>query len=172
MAEIANPSPVYDEAAIEARRRERRNRKSTKDFWRAARYLYPYRGMVITSIVCALFIGIAFTGGLSSMVPMMQVFLKNDTIGTWAQRKIAERRLGVELTTESGDLRILKVTEKGAASRAGLKAGDLIGPREALASLSDPGAVTVSAAAPAASPMNLAPLPRYLAAGREIAIRM
>src|SRR6476620_8396342 len=87
-------------------RERRRKDKSNREFWRACRFLYPYRGMVATSIVCALFIGIAFTGGLGSMVPMMQVFLKNDTIGTWAQRKIVERRIGVELSGEGGDPRV------------------------------------------------------------------
>ena len=97
-----NDTPVldYKETDAEAKRRERRNRKRTSEFWRACRFLYPYRGMVATSIVCALFIGIAFTGGLGSMVPIMQVFLKGDTIASWANRSIAERRLGVTFDQE------------------------------------------------------------------------
>src|SRR5512138_349035 len=81
-------------------RARRRKDKSNREFWRACRFLYPYRWMVATSILCALFIGVAFTGGLSSMVPMMQVFLKGDTISSWANRAIAERRLGVTFSQE------------------------------------------------------------------------
>src|SRR5215211_5104467 len=119
-------TPVIDDndAALEARRQERRKRKSTSEFWRACRFLYPYLAMVATSIVCALFIGVAFTGGLSSMVPMMQVFLKDDTVGSWAERKIIEKRLGAELTTEYGDLRVIKVHDDGVAARNGIKSGE------------------------------------------------
>lgn len=152
--------------------RERRRKSSNKEFWRACRFLYPYRAMVATSIVCALFIGVAFTGGLSSMAPMMQVFLKNDTIGTWAQRKIAEGRLGVEFSEDTRDLRIVKVSEKGPAARAGFKAGDSLGPRGALGTLSEPHAVTVPAPTAGASAVTLDPLPRHLALGRDVALRM
>src|SRR6186997_3008704 len=91
------PGTPVDDAP--RKRREKRD-KSTRDFWRACRFLYPYRAMVATSIICALFIGVAFTGGLSSMVPMMQVFLKGDTIQSWANRAITERRLGVTFSQD------------------------------------------------------------------------
>src|SRR5690349_11411390 len=91
------PVLEYNGPRRDIKRADRVKNRSTREFWRACRFLYPYRAMVATSIVCALFIGVAFTGGLSSMVPMMQVFLKEDTIGNWAQRKIAEQRLGVEI---------------------------------------------------------------------------
>ena len=149
---------------------QRRKKSDNREFWRACRFLYPYRFMVATSIVCAIFIGVAFTGGLSSMVPMMQVFLKEETIGSWAQRKIAEQRLDAELTTESDDVRVAKVFEGGKAARSGLRAGDVVGPRSVLASLSEPGEVTY--APPGRASMQFAPLPRHLAVGRNIALRM
>ena len=97
-AKTLNPPVDYKSPDAETRRK----RKSTREFWRACRFLYPYRAMVATSIVCAFFIGVAFTGGLSSMVPMMQVFLKGHTIESWANRAIVERRLDVKFAEEPG----------------------------------------------------------------------
>src|SRR3982750_4737231 len=125
MSSDGSPLPPSNAPAPRPQRRKSRN---NSEFWRPCRFLYPYRAMVATSIVCALFIGIAFTGGLSSMVPMMQVFLKGDTIQSWAHRSITERRLGVKLVDEPGVVRIQKLDEKGAAAAAELKPGDLIEP--------------------------------------------
>ena len=49
-------------------RPKRKKDKSIANFWRACRFLYPYRRIMAVSIVCALFVGAAFTGGLSSML--------------------------------------------------------------------------------------------------------
>lgn len=167
------------ESDADARRRERRKRKSTSEFWRACRFLYPYRAMVATSIICALFIGIAFTGGLSSMVPIMQVFLKGDTIESWANREIAERRLGVDFPADdtevpAGDnqLRIMRLQDDGIAAKNGFRVGDVLGDRSALSLLSLPGAVRVASPIPGAAPIELPPLPWHLALGREVALRM
>jgi ABC-type multidrug transport system fused ATPase/permease subunit len=152
-------------------RRERRKKSDNREFWRACRFLYPYRFMVATSIVCALFIGVAFTGGLSSMVPMMQVFLKNDTVASWAQRKIAEQRLGVEFQQETEELRVVKVSEDGPAAAAGIKVGDDLGRREELSHLAAPGAIDVTVPATGKT-LKLEPLPRYQVVARDIALRM
>lgn len=166
------PVPADSESDAEARRRERRKRKSTSEFWRACRFLYPYRAMVATSIVCAFFIGIAFTGGLSSMVPMMQVFLKGDTIESWANREIAERRLGVDFPADDSKLRIMRLRDGGIAANNGFQVGDVLGDRAAIAALSAPGAVTIASPIPGAAPIELPPLPRHLAIGREVSMRM
>ena len=188
-----NDTPVldYKETDAETRRRERRNRKRTSEFWRACRFLYPYRWMVATSIACAFFIGIAFTGGLGSMVPIMQVFLKGDTIESWANRTIAERRLGV--TFDQEDVRravVVKVKPGGFASKAGAAgegsqflpppgANDAqSGAREVFASLSDPATTTAYVTGRQVTPgtfvasLSLPPVPRHLAIGREVARRM
>jgi ABC-type multidrug transport system fused ATPase/permease subunit len=137
--------------------------------------------MVATSILCALFIGAAFTGGLSSMVPMMQVFLKGDTIESWANRAITERRLDLKFAEEREELRIAKVGN-GIASRYGL--GGVIrvqgaDTRESLRVLSSPGRLTDvpiemegRGQVRTVTLLNLSPLPWHLARGRAIAARM
>ncbi len=67
------------------------------DFWRACRYLAPHRGTMIVSILCALVVGAAFTGGLGTMLPIMQVLIRGDSVQGWTNRKIVENRLGVRL---------------------------------------------------------------------------
>jgi subfamily B ATP-binding cassette protein MsbA len=171
----------YKSPDVEARRK----RKSTREFWRACRFLYPYRGMVVTSIVCAFFIGVAFTGGLSSMVPMMQVFLKGDTIESWANRAITERRLDLKFAVEPADqpaeLRIAKVGD-GVASRYGLMGVIRVqgaDTRESLRILSSPGRLTnvpieveFRGQTQTITLLGLDPLPWHLALGREVAARM
>ena len=76
--------------------------KSHAAFWRACRYLFPYRGIVTVSILCALFVGVAFAGGLGTMLPIMRVLIEGDTLQNWMNREIAEKRLGVRLFDEPG----------------------------------------------------------------------
>ena len=52
------------------------------------------------SIVCAIFVSAAATGGLGTLLPIMRVLIKGDTIGTWADREIAQRRLGVKFADD------------------------------------------------------------------------
>src|SRR5581483_10899656 len=73
----------------DARHKSKRN----TEFWRACRYLYPYRGMVVISIVCAIFVSAALAGGLGTLVPITRVFLNGDTVQTWAEREIAQDRI-------------------------------------------------------------------------------
>ena len=74
--------------------------KSTATFWHACRFLAPHRGIVIISIICAFVVGLAFTSGLGTMLPILQVLIKGDTVQGWMDRQIVERRLGVKLIEE------------------------------------------------------------------------
>src|SRR5437016_2566406 len=76
-------------------------RKNT-EFRRACRFLYPYRAMVIVSIVAALFVGAIFTSGLGAMLPILQVLINRDTVQNWIDRRIANQRLGVVLADSAG----------------------------------------------------------------------
>src|SRR6476620_10507479 len=96
-------------------RRKRPRDKSVANFWRSCRFLYPYRRIVAVSIICALFVGAAFSGGIGSMLPIMQVLLKGTTIQQWANQQIAERRLGVEFSEQADDLVVLRVKPKSVA---------------------------------------------------------
>src|SRR4051812_6788716 len=112
------------QSAVEPRRKRPKD-KSVANFWRACRFLYPYRRIVAVSIVCALFVGAAFTGGISTMLPIMQVLLKGTTLQQWAHQHVAERRRGaVSSEQQAAAVVVLRVTPKSAAARAGIQAGD------------------------------------------------
>ena len=73
--------------SVEPPPKVRKNRKNT-DFWRACRYLAPYRRIVTISIVCAFAVGFITTGGLGAMLPILRVLLNNDTIPHWVDTQI------------------------------------------------------------------------------------
>ena len=56
------------QSAARDRERYRRDKKNNANFWRALSYLRPYRPMVAVSIVCAVFVGLAMTSGLATML--------------------------------------------------------------------------------------------------------
>ncbi|HEX4795919.1 MAG TPA: ABC transporter transmembrane domain-containing protein [Humisphaera sp.] len=107
---------------------KRKKEKGTAHFWRACRFLYPYRWLVIISILCAVFVSSAATVGLTTILPVMRVMVRGDTIATWANRTIAQNRLGFTLADEGSGLIVLKVEPKGAAAQAGLKSQDVLFP--------------------------------------------
>jgi subfamily B ATP-binding cassette protein MsbA len=153
-------------------RRKRKKDKSVSSFWRACRFLYPYRRIVTVSILCALFVGAAFTGGLSTMLPIMQVLLKGTTIQEWAQQQIVERRIGVEFSDQVDDLVIIRVKPNSPAVRAPLKPGQSLlafgkGRDERRAALRDLSSDATSYAA-----IALPPLDSRWRAARDIADRM
>ncbi|HEX8913843.1 MAG TPA: ABC transporter ATP-binding protein, partial [Humisphaera sp.] len=99
-------------------------KRSNRDFWRAMRFVWPYRRTILTSVVCAFFVGLAVSGGLTTLTPIMRVLLNNQTIQHWADATIVEHRLGVRLLEESPEVQVVKVNEAGEAS--GIRAGDRI----------------------------------------------
>ncbi len=71
---MTQPAPTLDD------RGKRPSRKSNRDFWRATRFLWPYRTTVGISIVCAVLTG-AFTAlGLATLIPILRVLIRNQTI--------------------------------------------------------------------------------------------
>jgi subfamily B ATP-binding cassette protein MsbA len=157
--------------------------KSISQFRRACGYLYPYRGLVVISIVCALFVSFAFAGGLGTLLPIMRVFLNGDTIQTWVDRAIAQPRLGVTFADSTDELRIVKVEPNGTAAQEGLKVNDVLSIPSApsgkagyittLDVLSDPIAPSARLDVPGrpAITMPLKPIRAYFAIGRGIAGR-
>jgi len=160
--------------------------KSLSAFWRACGYLFPYRWMVVTSIVCAFFVGIATAGGITTLLPIMRVLLNGDTLASWADRTVANHRLKVTLGDDQTELRLLKVDSDlddtaNVFGRAGLKAGDAItvicqgvpGTRspEVLAILANPDVsdVIVLDQQHRAYPLKLPPVPWYYAAFHNLA---
>src|SRR5438046_7271914 len=65
-----------------------RKRRKNTEFWRACRYLAPYRRIVIISIVCAFGVGVITTTGLGAMLPILRVLLNHETIQSSVDRQI------------------------------------------------------------------------------------
>src|SRR5688500_17283288 len=101
-------------------------RKRNADFRRAIRYLGPYRGIVAVSVVCALLVGIVFTGGLGAMLPIFKVLLDDQTIPQWVDRQIVEKRLDITLLELPDELVVAKVKPGKAGDRAGLEVNDTV----------------------------------------------
>jgi ATP-binding cassette, subfamily B, bacterial MsbA len=161
----------------------RQKEKGAAHFWRACRYLYPYRRLVIVSILCAIFVSAAATVGLGTLLPVMSVLVKRGTIATWANRQIAAQRLGVHFSDEGDDPLVLKVKQDGVAAAAGVyvhdvlkadgEANDPSGPL--FRKLSDPATTSATLHFRNRADVAVQLLPRvpfYLAAGREIAARL
>ena len=53
-----------------------RKKNRNADFWRACRYLAPYRRMVIASVIAAFLAGIIMTSGLAAMLPILRVLIQ------------------------------------------------------------------------------------------------
>ncbi len=147
--------------------------KSLSAFWRACGYLYPYRQMVVISIVCAFFVGIATAGGISTMLPIIRVLINGDTLAGWADRQVVSHRLNVAFSDDHSQLVLVKVdgdldSQDNVIGRAGLKPGDTISiaghpggsAAEVLAELADSDAarVTVINQQGRAIPLSLPPV--------------
>src|SRR4051812_36568978 len=130
-------------------RREKRD-KSVAHFWRATRYLAPHRRLVIVSIACAFLVGLTFTGGLGTMLPILRVLMSGETVQVWAGRIVASERLGAKLADSSEKVLVDHVGHKGAAATAGLKQGDVLvagadaKPEQTLAAISEPAATAAN----------------------------
>src|SRR5437588_12628365 len=110
MSNVATSRAPANAAATQAARKQ----KGTAAFWRACAFLYPYRGIVLVSILCAFFVSAAATSGLGTLLPIMRVLIKGDTIQTWADREVVQRRLGVTFADETKDVQIVRVDPDGA----------------------------------------------------------
>lgn len=162
-----------------------KKKKSKGDFWRACRYLGPHRRIVAISIVCAFVVGAAFTGGLGTVLPIMQVLVNGDTIENWVNRKIVEKRLEimlleVSLGDESSQMRLSRSPAKGLLAGQGLKAGQALSvsadqpATEALRMLSDPGVSVTTLLVDNARAMavELPVVPAYLTLARDVSSRL
>jgi ATP-binding cassette, subfamily B, bacterial MsbA len=152
------------------RDRYRRDKKNNANFWRALRYLAPYRQMVAISIVCAFFVGLAMTSGLGTMLPIIRVLINGDTVPGWVDRTIVNHRLSVKLSDDPAvlTLRLVAVDKNSRLHAAGFRAGnDLTG--ISLHDLADPDrhAVTLNGQS-----IAVKPVPFYLVWARDAAARL
>ncbi len=104
--------------------RESRKTKKNADFWRACRFLYPHRRMVLISVFCAFFVGAAFTSGLSTLLPIMRVLINGETVQSWANRQIVQQRLKIKLVDNPSRVQIGRISDPD--DLPGLSEGDII----------------------------------------------
>jgi ABC-type multidrug transport system fused ATPase/permease subunit len=122
-----------------------------KDFWRSLRYLKPYRGWIIVSLVCVLLIGVLWGGGLGLVLPGSKILLSQEGLHGWAYNRLTGDRMGVRVVQllvqagtdvpkdpENGDteddnrqpvslvLEVTHVDRDGPADKAGISPGDWI----------------------------------------------
>ncbi len=83
--------------------------RNNADFFRACRYLGPHRRIVIISILCAFFVGAAFTGGLGTMLPVFKILLSGQTIQDWMNGRIVEHRLHLKLADDPNTVRVAQI---------------------------------------------------------------
>src|SRR2546423_5889500 len=116
---------------------EVKKRGKNVHFWRACTFLGPYRKIVTISAVSAFFMGLIYTGGLGAMLPILRVLVNGDTVQSWTDKQIADRRLEARLyiperpvdaplLKEEGRVMVMSVKPQGVASSIGLAAGDQI----------------------------------------------
>jgi len=66
----------------------RREKKSTRAFFRACRFLWPHRKLVVISIVSAIATGAFTAAGLATILPLLRMLISGDSI-----REIVDRQL-------------------------------------------------------------------------------
>src|SRR5688572_29812942 len=143
---------------------DRSKPKENANFWRALRFLGPYRGMVAISVVCALMVGAVFTGGLGAMLPIFKVLLEDQTVAQWMDRQVVEYRIGAKLAERVDVVRVTKVSKDGPAEAAGFRADDDL-------PLSVESLVQTESISGPSGPVALKPIPWHLRIGRSIAQR-
>jgi ABC-type multidrug transport system fused ATPase/permease subunit len=102
-----------------------KKRNKHQHFWRACRFLLPYRNRIVISVVAALGVGLALAGGLTAMIPIMQVLINGDTVQGWIYRQTAAARMGVTFSQEPNIVRIVQVNGD-LAKAAGFTGGQII----------------------------------------------
>jgi ABC-type multidrug transport system fused ATPase/permease subunit len=163
-------------AAEAPRPRKRRN----ADFWRACRFLGPYRRMVAASILCALVVGAVFTSGLGAALPIFKVLLQDQAVADWVDRQIIESRVGISLGDDAAQLLVARVTDGTPAAKAELSRSDVITgaeqarePQQILSHLAQAqGTVILTLSGGQTRRLELPELPWYLSLARRAAARV
>ena len=110
-----------------------------KDFKRVFKYIWPQWHRLVTIGCSALLIGILFSFSIATVLPLLKVMMGEEGMHGWINRKISEKRYGLNLyvpdSIELSDpnnpdvayfLRIAGVKENSSAEQAGLKQDDQI----------------------------------------------
>ena len=65
-------------------------------WWRVLRGVFPYRWMVVLSLICALGVGLSYASGVAVMLPVMKVFMSVEGLHGWINRSTAQNRLDLD----------------------------------------------------------------------------
>jgi subfamily B ATP-binding cassette protein MsbA len=105
----------------------KRKKNRNAEFWRACRYLAPYRNII-------------------------RVLFNNDTVPHYVDRQIVEHRLGVTLSMDADQPKIERLDAGGKAALAKFQAGDVLSAskdgepiKPALSGLADPNGLVIAA---------------------------
>src|SRR4051794_25412567 len=66
-------------------------------WWRVIRGVIPYKWTVVISMICALGVGLSYASGLVVMYPAVKTFISKEQLQGWANRTVAQARLGVTI---------------------------------------------------------------------------
>jgi len=160
--------------------KEKKAKRRRDEFWRAATYLRPHLKIVVISVLCALLVGATLTGGLGTILPVMRVLINDETVGDYVNRKIVEKRLGIRLTDDAGDVRIARIEPGSPLLPLGVQPGQALSagqeqPRterasRTLSDLADPWTGQAQVRVNGRSVLvPLAPLPWHYIKARQIA---
>jgi ATP-binding cassette subfamily B protein/subfamily B ATP-binding cassette protein MsbA len=72
-----------------------------KNFLRAVRATWPYRGRLLLSFICAVLGAVFWSLNISSVGPCLQILSKNESLQDWARRSIKETKEKVDRQTEN-----------------------------------------------------------------------
>jgi ABC-type multidrug transport system fused ATPase/permease subunit len=110
------------------------------NFWRSLRYLLPYKGKLIVSVICVILMTVLWAGGIGMVAPGSQVLIGEQGVHGWAYDKIVSDRLDCSISmrltpAETPPLDgvplvevidIVSAAEKTRAYKAGFRKGDWI----------------------------------------------
>ncbi|UCG34369.1 MAG: hypothetical protein JSU68_06960, partial [Phycisphaerales bacterium] len=118
-------------------------------FRRALRYIWPQRKRLITAMVCALGMALAYTGTIGGVLPVLKLLIADEGPRTAAFRYIAGQRLRASLgdfqparggfrTVPPEHALIVRTMDIGSPlAEAGVEPGDALFPQDPVAAASD-----------------------------------
>src|SRR5689334_406424 len=66
-------------------------------WWRVLRGVWPYKFLVIVSIVCAFGVGLSYAAGVGVMLPVLKIFISAEGVHGMAYRTAVEQRLNIRV---------------------------------------------------------------------------
>lgn len=90
-----------------------------RNFLRALRFAWPYRGRLLASLVCALMVGILYGANLTAIYPVLTVLTSDANLQAWIDKKILKKEEEINRLQELIDSRSnrIQVVESRPPSR-------------------------------------------------------